>query len=190
MADIFRPDEISLRGVQLPNVPERDATESEMPPTPKQREGRQALSQKDMRSLWDRAEPIAAAERPAVAPKGWGQTLKEGFATGVERAGAGLSAFAGRSPDVVAADLADTHQYEQSAEERGFDEETARRAQAFDDAEGFKDSAAAALDILGLMASNPKQAAKKVAESLGTSSPAYAAAIAGADGREARGRHG
>lgn len=137
---------------------------------------RPRLTQDDLRAMWEAGSPV----EQATPEKGVLQSLKEGAVTGIERAGAGLSGMLGRRPEVIASDLADIKQYPQTAEEQAFDAETQVRAQAFDDAEGFRESASAALDILGLMAKNPKQAGKKIAESLGSSLPAFGGAAGGA----------
>lgn len=133
----------------------------------------------DIFALLDQFPVVAEPKAATPASKGWGQTLYEGVMGGVETAGLGMTGQTSRDPAAISRQLKDT-QIPRSGEEQAFDQETAGAAKAFDDAEGFGAKFSAGLDILRVMARNPKQAAGTVAQSLGMSAPAFAAAGAGA----------
>lgn len=133
----------------------------------------------DIFALLDQFPVVAEPKAATPASKGWGQTLYEGVMGGVETAGLGMTGQTSRDPAAISRQLKDT-QIPRSGEEQAFDQETAGAAKAFDDAEGFGAKFSAGLDILRVMARNPKQAAGTVAQSIGMSAPAFAAAGAGA----------
>lgn len=145
-------------------------------------------------------------EPPAPAPpKGWGQTIYEGLQKGIEQQGAGGSAFIGSSPERIGEQFADTHQFKDTQEDIDFakrgqaakDAMNARLPELIDNHEkamagddvGARRKAAAELIAhvavsTGAIAKNmwdsPKQAVGKLAESLGSSIPAYGGATGGA----------
>ena len=173
--DLFRPgDPADLNPpITLPSFGERPASGISL---------RRTNARAPRESIDDllAALPDVPAAAPATpASKGWGQTLLEGVTKGVETAGLGMTAQTGRDPAAVASQLQDT-QIPRSSEEQAFDQQTADAAKAFDDADGFTAKFKAGLGILGVMARNPKQAAGTVAQSLGMSAPAFAAAGGGA----------
>lgn len=117
--------------------------------------------------------------KPTPKEKGLGQVVKEGFLSGVEQQGAGLSIMRGADAQTIASDVADANQYTPDAAQKAFAESLQQKAQEFNEADGFWNSVVAGAKIAGNAITNPKQSAGVIAQSLGSSVPAFAGAAAG-----------